>query len=65
MDDGQLLTTEDVAAKIKVKPDVLKKWRHLSRGPRYLKYGRMVRYRLTDVLDWERQTFDPVVPKYQ
>jgi hypothetical protein len=33
-------------------PQTLRNWRHLGRGPAYSKRGRMVRYRLADLLDF-------------
>jgi hypothetical protein len=33
-------------------PQSLRNWRHLSRGPVYTKRGRMVRYRVQDLLDY-------------
>jgi hypothetical protein len=30
----------------------LRNWRHLGRGPAYSKRGRMVRYRVQDLLDF-------------
>ena len=32
-------------------------WASKGTGPRYAKFGRHVRYRLSDVLDWEREQF--------
>jgi excisionase family DNA binding protein len=60
---GELLTTEEVAALLKVAPATLVDWRHDQRGPRYYKMGREVRYKIEDVLDWERQALIPVEPK--
>ncbi len=58
-----LLTTEDVAALLKVAPATLVDWRHEQRGPRYYKMGREVRYKLTDVIEWEQQALIPVEPQ--
>lgn len=32
-------------------------WAFKGTGPRYAKFGRHVRYRLSDVMDWERKQF--------
>jgi len=41
------------AAKIlAVSPQTLRNYRHLGRGPAYSKRGRMVRYRVRDLLDF-------------
>ncbi len=42
-----------VAAKIiDVSPQSLRNWRHLGRGPVYHKRGRMVRYKVQDLLNF-------------
>ena len=42
-----------VAAKIiNSSPQTLRNWRHLGRGPVYSKRGKMVRYRVQDLLDF-------------
>lgn len=33
-------------------PQTLRNWRHVGRGPAYSKKGRMVRYRVQDLLDF-------------
>jgi hypothetical protein len=35
---------------IKVSPQTLTNWRHLQKGPRYVKSGRLVRYSVSDLL---------------
>ncbi len=32
--------------------DALIKWRREGRGPQYIRVGRSIRYRLSDLLDW-------------
>jgi predicted DNA-binding transcriptional regulator AlpA len=32
-------------------------WASKGTGPRYAKFGRHVRYRLSDVIDWEQEQF--------
>ena len=32
-------------------------WASKGTGPRYARFGRHVRYRLSDVVDWERNQF--------
>lgn len=52
-----LLTTEDVAALLTVKPQSVRRWRTRGYGPPVLKVGGAVRYRVEDVEAWlERQT---------
>ena len=45
----------EVVAILGLSLQTLRNWRHLGRGPRYCKYGRAVRYLLTDLLDWREQ----------
>jgi len=50
----QLLTPQDVAARLSVSTTTLSTWRCTKRYPLpYVKVGRLVRYRLTDVEDFE------------
>jgi predicted DNA-binding transcriptional regulator AlpA len=57
----QLLTEREAAAMIAdLKPATLSKWRRRRKGPRYLKLGSKVRYRLTDIEEWTAaQLIDP------
>jgi len=47
-----LLSTTDAAPQIGIKPTTLEIWRVQGKGPRYLKIGRLVRYRLSDLTAW-------------
>lgn len=47
-----LLTTEDLAAHLQVSVGSLKAWRYSQEGPRFIRVGRSIRYRLTDVEIW-------------
>jgi len=48
-----LFVNDIVAAKLlSSSPKTLRNWRHLGRGPAYSKRGRMVRYRVQDLLDF-------------
>jgi len=60
---AELLTTEEVAALLKIAPATLVDWRHEQRGPRYYKMGREVRYKVSDVIEWEQQALIPVEPQ--
>lgn len=48
----ELLTTDEAAALLLVAPKTLKNWRSLGSGPAYIKRGRRVAYRVTDLNDW-------------
>lgn len=54
MSDGELLTQQETAALLKVSVSTLKRWRTVGTGPRYLRVGRAVRYRRSDVEAWLR-----------
>ena len=53
--ESQLLTPEDLAAALQLQPQSLAVWRSRGDGPRYVKVGGRVRYRVADVEAWLRQ----------
>ena len=50
----RLLTTAEVAERLRVSTSFLAKARVTGLGPRFIKIGRSCRYRLTDVESYER-----------
>ena len=52
--NGRYLTPEELAARIRVAPSTLAKWRKEGRGPAFYKFGKRVLYRLDIVEEWER-----------
>ena len=52
LDLDQLLTPPDVSTYLGVPLGTLANWRYLGRGPAYLRVGRHVRYRRSDVAAW-------------
>ena len=61
---NDLLTTEEAAAHVGVSPRTLERYRVTGAGPRFLKVGRKVLYRLADLDAWlesrvRRSTSDP------
>lgn len=44
--------TDGAAERLGVTPETLRNWRWRGDGPRYLKLGRAVRYRLIDLAAW-------------
>ena len=61
----QLLKDEDVARITRMSVASVRRWRLEHRGPRYIKIGTSVRYRLGDVQKWIRSqpTGGKVKPK--
>jgi predicted DNA-binding transcriptional regulator AlpA len=51
----QHLTPEDLAQRYTVPIASIYKWNSEGSGPRRIKIGRHVRYRLADVLAWEAE----------
>ncbi|WP_395695054.1 helix-turn-helix transcriptional regulator [Nocardioides sp.] len=49
---GDFLTTEELAAYLKVPVPTVRAWRHNGTGPKGIRLGRHVRYRRTDVDRW-------------
>ena len=54
MEKGQDRYVNDIeAAKLlSASPQTLRNWRFLGKGPAYSKRGRMIRYRVQDLLDF-------------
>jgi excisionase family DNA binding protein len=44
-----LLTGKEAAAYLNIKPETLTKWRWAGKGPKAVKIGSAVRYRITDL----------------
>ncbi len=56
VDKTQLLTTAEVAKILGVKPATLANWRHLHRGPEFVRLlNRMVRYPEASLYDWIKE----------
>lgn len=56
------LTTDELAARYKVPVETVRKWRSEGTGPQGARFGKHVRYRLSDVERWERERFDQPRP---
>lgn len=48
------LSREDLAERQGVSPRTVEEWDRRGTGPKRMKVGRHVRYRLADVLAWEK-----------
>lgn len=53
--DDKIFTPQQLAKYLETSVSVLSQYRALGIGPVYLKIGRMVRYRLSDVNEWLHQ----------
>lgn len=53
--DDKIFTPKQLAKYLETSVSALSQYRALGIGPVYLKIGRMVRYRLSDVNEWLRQ----------
>ena len=51
--DDKHLTPEDLAEREGVPVQTVYGWNSKAAGPRFMKIGRHVRYRLADVIEWE------------
>jgi excisionase family DNA binding protein len=54
-DPGRLLTEEEAAAYLRVRPRTLQRWRQLDRGPTFTRAGRRILYRMADLQDYLRE----------
>jgi predicted DNA-binding transcriptional regulator AlpA len=50
--DEPLVSENEAAAVLHVKPPTLTAWRNRGQGPAYVKVGRLVFYRLSDIKQW-------------
>ncbi|GAB2836349.1 helix-turn-helix domain-containing protein [Actinoallomurus bryophytorum] len=55
--DEKHLTPEDLAERVGVPVKTIYGWNSRGDGPRYMKIGRHVRYRLADVVTWENSRY--------
>ena len=46
---GELVDEASLAARLGVSRSTLQSWRYSARGPRWIKLGRLIRYRVADV----------------
>lgn len=56
------LTIKDLAEREQVPDATVYRWNSDGTGPRYLRLGRHVRYRLSDVVAWENSRYSDGMP---
>ena len=54
-DKDVVLTPDELSTRWRIAVSTLKNWRVQGRGPTFIKLGENVRYKLSDVLDYEKQ----------
>lgn len=60
------LTTEELAERLGIEPRTADDWRVDGRGPKFIRFGRTVRYRVADVEAWEKSCLvDPAAREPQ
>ncbi|ART69105.1 DNA-binding protein [Mycobacterium dioxanotrophicus] len=57
MENVVWLTRTELAEREKLPVATLAQWASQGKGPRYARFGRHCRYRLSDVIAWEEQQF--------
>lgn len=62
MNDDTHLTVAELAEREQVSVETVRTWNRTRTGPRFMKIGRHVRYRLADVLAWEDSRIVTVRP---
>lgn len=56
-----LISQEELATMLEVSTDTLREWRRLKQGPDFVRTGKAVMYRETDVQEWLKRNVVPVV----
>lgn len=56
------LTKEELAVRLGIPEDTLKYWRTTRQGPAFIRIGKHVRYRLTEVEAWEKTRLVTTTP---
>jgi hypothetical protein len=55
MADG-FLSTNDLAKRWNLRAGTLSRWRQYGTGPTFLKFGKTIRYRVEDVIEYEQRS---------
>lgn len=57
MTEDAWLTRQEVADRERLPVATIAQWASQGKGPKYAKFGRHCRYRLSDVIAWENAQF--------
>lgn len=57
MENTVWLTRTELAEREKLPVATLAQWASQGKGPRYARFGKHCRYRLSDVIAWENERF--------
>lgn len=49
---SELMDSRELAVRLGKSPAALANWRYLGLGPKFVKVGRSIRYRVADVENW-------------
>lgn len=63
--NDNLLTPEQLASRWNVPPKRLAHWRWSGRGPKFLKLGKQIMYRLEDIHEFEQETLFNNTSQYE
>ncbi len=58
------LTRPEVGERLRVPDKTLAQWATKGKGPKYARFGRHCRYKLSDVIDWETPNSAGAPPKW-
>lgn len=50
--NSELMNTAELGQRLSKSPAALANWRYLGLGPKFVKVGKAVRYRVSDVEEW-------------
>ena len=62
-ENQRLLNEKEVADYLGKKISALQKWRWAGRGPVFVKVGRLVRYRMSDIESW--LATNTIIPRHE
>lgn len=57
MSHDEWITRPELSDRLRVPVTTLNQWASQGKGPRYARFGRHCRYRLSDVIAWENAQF--------